>query len=204
MTYIADAQLQARAAELWRAHGLQIGFDMEELLDRLGLCLLWDDLEEAEGQVTLGALRPSTAQVIVNEQHSALFEANPGLLRFTLAHEAGHWVLHCAAARSGTGSIFEADRTWCRDGSFDPIELQAEGFASYLLMPTDRLRPSLPLEPWTGWPTVYRLAEQFAVSPTAMIVRLQRGSWAYRGDDGTPKSGAAVSGAAEQPQMRLL
>ncbi len=100
--------------------------------------------------------------------------------------------------------MFTNDRTWCRDGSTDPVEIQAAGFASYLLMPTDRLRPELPSEPWTGWPTVYRLAEQFAVSPTAMIVRLQRGGWGHRAEDGTPRSGSAVSVAAEQAQLRLL
>jgi Zn-dependent peptidase ImmA (M78 family) len=54
-----------------------------------------------------------------------------------------------------------------------PAEIQADLFASYLLMPTDRLRPELPPSPWRGWPTVYRLAGKFAVSPTAMVVRLE-------------------------------
>jgi Zn-dependent peptidase ImmA (M78 family) len=125
---------------------------------------------------------------VINERHRERFDANPGLLRFTYAHEVGHWLFHCEDARAGNLAIFENGRIWCRDGSADPTEIQANRFASFLLVPTDRLRPLLPSVPWSGWPHVYKLAEHFAVSPTAMIVRLEQGGWGARDEAGVPSS----------------
>ena len=116
--------------------------------------------------------------MILNDTRVSSFEANPGLQRFTVAHEVGHWLFHADEARSATLPMLDATRTLCHDGARTPAEIQADLFASYLLMPTDRLRPELPPSPWRGWPTVYRLAGKFAVSPTAMVVRLEKGDWA--------------------------
>ncbi len=185
MSFIPDAQLESRASELWRRHQLEPGFNIDALLDALGLNLLWDELPHD----VLGALKPAEALVILNDKRVADFEANPGWERFTTAHEVGHWIFHAEEARTGTLPMLEGGRTWCRDGSRDPAEIQADRFASYFLMPTDRLQPLLPIPPWQGWPPVYRLAERFRVTGTAMIVRLERGGWAHRDGNGTPRSG---------------
>ena len=42
-------------------------------------------------------------------------------------------------------SLFDGQRIWCRDGSSDPVERQAEIFAAALLIPKDRLRAALHL-----------------------------------------------------------
>ena len=189
MTFIPAGRLENRAAELWRQHGLGPGFDAEALLDRLELSLLWNELPAD----VLGALKATESLVILNQARLAHFDATPGLRRFTLAHEIGHWLFHAEDARSGTLPMLEGGRTWCREDADDkprpPSEIQADLFASYLLMPTDRLQPLLPPAPWRGWPHVYRLAEQFAVSATAMIVRLEKAGWAHRAEDGTPVGG---------------
>ena len=185
MSFIPDTRLEARAADLWRKHRLEPGFDMEALLDGLGLNLLWDELPDD----VLGALKPDESLVILNEKRAADFQANPGWERFTAGHEVGHWILHGEEARSGILPMLEGGRTWCRDHSREPAEIQAERFAAYLLMPTDRLQPLLPTIPWYGWPPIYRLAELFRVTATAMIVRLERGNWAHRDASGTPRSG---------------
>jgi hypothetical protein len=185
MTFIPEARLESRAADLWRRYHLEPGFDVEALLDTLGLSLLWDDLPED----VLGALKADEALVILNERRVADFEANPGWERFTACHEVGHWLFHGDRARTGTLPMLEGGRTWCRDGSRDPEEIQADRFASYVLIPTDRLHPFLPAAPWSGWAPVYRLAERFRVTATAMIVRLERGNWAHRDVTGTPRSG---------------
>lgn len=203
MTYVPDARLESRAAALWRAHGLEPGFDIERLLDKLELGLLWEELDEQPGEVLLGALQPGTARVIVNERHLDRFNASPGLLRFTLGHEIGHWLFHCEDARAGNLSIFSNDRIWCRDGSTLPPETQANRFAAYLLTPTDRLRPALPQGAWAGWPPVYALAERFGVSPTAMVVRLESGGWARRNSIGVPRSLGAKEPDSQQPELPL-
>lgn len=186
MTFIPDRRIEARAADIWRLHRLEPGFDVEQLLDLLGLSLLWDPLPAD----VLGALKAEESLVILNEHRLEDFETNVGLQRFTVAHEIGHSVFHAEDARSGSLPMLEGGRTWCRDASRTPTEVQADLFASYLLMPTDRLQQALPRASWHGWPTVYRLAETFAVSPTAMIIRLQKANWAHRGHDGVPASGS--------------
>ena len=75
----------------------------------------------------------------------------------------------------GQLSFSAAERIWCRERSRDPVEIQAERFASYLLMPTDLLKPRIPPNPWRGWRVVRDLAAHFGASPTAMIVRLEVG-----------------------------
>lgn len=191
MTFIPDARLEARAAEVWRRYQLQPRFDIEALLDSLDLSLLWEGIPEAPNEKILGALRPAAAQVVLNESHLTELEDNEGLRRFTVAHEIGHWCLHAEDAGSATLPLMIGDRVLCRDGSKHAIEIQADRFASYLLAPTDLLRERLPTEQWHGWPAVYLLADYFGTSPTAMIVRLEKHRWAHRDDGGTPASGPA-------------
>lgn len=189
MRFIPAAVLDARSAELWRRFRLEPAFDAEALLDSLELNLLWDTLDEEDGVRVLGALLARDRLVILNDRHFADFEARPGLRRFTIAHEVGHWMLHADAARSGTIPIDRGGRTWCRSGATEPAERQAEMFAGRLLVPRDRLINVLPVSPWEGWPPVYELAERFVVTASAMIVRLEELELAHRDSGGVPRSG---------------
>jgi hypothetical protein len=135
VTYISEAQIEARAAELWRRHSLEPGFDVERLLDDLGLGLVWEVVDDhgAEGAV-LGQLIPEKQLVVLNERHIEGLEDKQGRLRrYTVGHEVGHWVLHADAARLGNLSLFDGDRIRCRNGSPDPVERQAEMFSAALL-----------------------------------------------------------------------
>lgn len=190
MTYIAEAQIEARTSELWRCHSLEPGFDVERLLDDLGLGLVWEDVDDSQGGLVLGQLIPEKKLVVLNERHIERLEEKDGRLRrYTVGHEVGHWVLHADAARSGTLSLFDGERIWCRDGSPDPIERQAEMFSASLLIHKDRLLAALPKAPWRGWPLVYRLADAFVVNVTPMTIRLERLGWMHRDEQGTPVSG---------------
>ena len=192
MTYIASAQIEARATELWRHHDLSPGFDIERLLDQLGLGLVWEEVDDDAGGMVLGQLVPAARLVILNERHVEKLEKGGGRLRrFTVGHEIGHWLLHAEAARLKALSLFDGKRIWCRDGSADPVERQAEMFSAALLIPEERLRAALPALPWQGWPTVYRLADAFLVNPTPMAIRLEQCGWMHRREDGTPVSGRA-------------
>jgi len=192
MTFIPQAQIETRAAELWRQHQLEPGFDVERLLDDLGLGLVWDEIEDGDGAGrVLGQLIPGQRTVVLNERHVDDLEAREGRLRrYTLGHEIGHWLLHADAARTGTLSLFDGERIWCRDGSFDPIERQAEMFSAALLIPEDRLRAALPQSPWRGWGVVYRLADTFAVNVTPMKIRLERLHWMHLDEGNVPTSGS--------------
>lgn len=189
MTFIPEPLLEQRAAELWQQHGLEPGFDVERLLDRLGLGLVWEDVADDRGRI-LGQLIPEQQLVVLNERHlDALEEKDGRLRRYTIGHEVGHWELHAGAARSGTLSLLPGGRTWCRDGSPDPVERQAEMFSAALLIPRDRLRAALPKRPWRGWPTIYDLADLFVVNITPMRIRLERLGWMHLDEYGVPASG---------------
>lgn len=99
----------------------------------------------------------------------------PNRQRFTLAHELGHIQLH----RPEIEKAVHVDRgSLRRDGlaaaGVDPIEIEANVFASELLMPTDLLRAALKgrsvdLEDDEA---VAALAKRFRVSEAAMRHRL--------------------------------
>jgi hypothetical protein len=166
------------------------GFDVERLLDRLGLDLVWEAIDDDDGGAILGQLLPEKQLVVLNERHIDRLEEKDGRLRrYTIGHEIGHWELHADAARSGSLSLFDGERIWCRDGSPDPVERQAEMFSAALLVPRDRLRAELPAAPWRGWAPVYRLADLFVVNVTPMAIRLDKLGWMHRDEQGVPVSG---------------
>ncbi len=190
MMFIPEAQIEARTAELWSRHALEPGFDVEALLDKLGLGLVWETVDDEGEAVVLGQLIPEKQLVVLNERHIERLEEKDGRLRrYTIGHEIGHWTLHADAVRSGTLSLFDGERIWCRDGSADPVERQAEMFSAALLIPKHHLLEVLPKAPWKGWPVVYRLADAFLVNLTPMAIRLEKLGWMHRGEDGIPASG---------------
>jgi Zn-dependent peptidase ImmA (M78 family) len=153
--------------------------------------------DNGEGEV-LGQLVPDEKLVVLNERHRTRLEQKDGRQRrYTIGHEVGHWTLHSEAARSGTLSLFDGQRILCREKSQHPVERQAQKFAAALLMPRDQLLPMLPPAPWQGWRHVYRLADDFVVTPTAMMVRLEELRWAHRDEDGSPASGPKVAAGQE-------
>lgn len=190
MAFIQEPEIAARADDLWRLHGLMPGFDIEQLVDDLGLSLLWEAITDTPGEHVLGQLDPSEARIVLNERHIESLEANGGRLRrFTIAHEVGHWVFHAELARSGALTLFEGRRIWCRSGVQDPVERQAEMFAARLLMPRHHVNAIVPKARWGGWGVVYKVAEAFVVSPTAMMIRLEELGLGHRLETGEPKSG---------------
>ncbi|TWT45039.1 hypothetical protein RAS1_14600 [Phycisphaerae bacterium RAS1] len=125
-----------------------------------------------------------------------------GRYHFTLAHEAGHWRLHRKYYLEDVaqGRLFGDDLAKpayvCRSGDTKPVEWQANQFAANLLMPRKFIYAAW--EVWRGNSNVVAvaelrdrstgaanmtdedvmedfcrpLAEQFAVSPEAMRIRL--------------------------------
>jgi hypothetical protein len=74
--------------------GINVGLPvpLEQIVEQvLGLHFDWDVIEEQPGEQILGGLDAANKKVLLNEKHLQLFEANPGLLRSTIGHEAGHF-----------------------------------------------------------------------------------------------------------------
>lgn len=176
--------------------------DDDELLHRWQLRRCRHQVIEIVGQerwprTSICGLRKHHVDVLGDDT----LDGNLGLRRFTLGHEIGHWELHVRPTGGGQLAYIEGDRSWCRERSSNPLEIQAERFAAFLLTPTELLVPRLPPAPWGGWTPVRELAAYFGTSLTAMIVRLEKGAWAHRDANGYPRSGKPK---VESPQLVLL
>lgn len=65
---------------------------IEKIVEQvLGLDFDWDVIEELPGEQILGGLDAVNRKILLNEKHADLFKRNPGLLRSTIGHEAGHY-----------------------------------------------------------------------------------------------------------------
>ena len=104
-----------------------------------------------------------------------------GRIRFTLAHELGHFMLHIAPDNNlGKDiSIEDNEVSYNRDDNWDHIEMEANNFASQLLMPssmiTEETKKILQENPnLSKDEIVEKLASIFAVSNLAMKYRLKK------------------------------
>jgi hypothetical protein len=201
--YIRAAEIERRIRGLWLRHGLTPRFDVERLLDDLDLGLLWIPLEPRDGLPVAAELVPSIRQVWVNENLVPLFATNAPLLRFTLAHEIGHWVLHAGLIDGGTLSERRAGPGFltCRQSDLETrvgrgdgyrVEFQANLFASHLLAPDWILVEQLERHGCDGWVAVRRVATSLAISATAALVRLIQDGHAHRDGNGVPRPGPVV------------
>ena len=168
----------------------------------LGLSLDFDSMDKLLGQRgVLGATWIDTKEVIIDEHLDP--SDNPtieGRYRFTLAHEIGHWELHRHQVVVSTDrSLFcgkPQPSIICRSNAKkDPIEWQADCFASYLLMPvqmvenewkklTGDYKPIVVADEIAAFKSRFgedesyvvnlakQMAQQFEVSGQAMQIRL--------------------------------
>src|SRR5262249_1316030 len=73
---------------------------IEKVVERvLGLDFDWDEIEEGPGEQILGGLPVASRTIYLNPKPLPTFEANPGLERSTIGHEAGHWDIDIDRAR---------------------------------------------------------------------------------------------------------
>lgn len=114
---------------------------VEEIMERsLRLTIRYLDLSEVfRDRQVLGATYIEKRLVCIHER---LFDqGSEGRLVFTCAHEAGHWVLHRRYVGSQGGRRKEKDAIVCTSSNArEPIEWQADYFASCLLMPERAVR----------------------------------------------------------------
>lgn len=89
-----------------------------------------------------------------------------GRIRFTKAHELGHYILH--RLQRGAFECSAADMLhWSQDDK--DMEAQADLFASYLLMPLDDFRQQVPAA--VDLDVLGRCADRYGVSLTAAILK---------------------------------
>lgn len=217
LRYMKDQEFEDEAALLLAEYSQQhvpvtappIPID-DIVADYLRLSVFYKDLKKEFGvDDVLGALWVNKRQVDIDL--GLVPEDNPSMLgryHFTLAHEAGHWRLHRHLFQKKANQLrllpdgAERPEYICRSTDRDPIEVQANRFASCLLMPREMVKRA-----WHEWrgsmdpiylddlttasgqpPTgadddpitkrlfenaVRPLATTFEVSPEAMRIRLE-------------------------------
>jgi Zn-dependent peptidase ImmA (M78 family) len=108
-----------------------------------GLTIEWDDIDEPNGFVVLGALAPSTRTIVMNTRHLDRFERWVGPERFTLAHELAHWIYDADPMQQsldlgGTAEVFcRRDDTSELDDTTRIREQNANKLAAHLLLPDE-------------------------------------------------------------------
>jgi hypothetical protein len=90
--------------------------------------------------------------------------ASPGRIRFTQAHELGHYILHRQARPA-----FQCNNDDMLDWEDKTIEAEADLFASYLLMPLDDFRAQVTTS--VDLDLLGHCAERYGVSLTAAVLK---------------------------------
>lgn len=169
----------------------------------LGVDFLWEEIEELPGELVFGGLRMEEKLIVLNESRRAMFEGKPGLERSTKGHEMGHWDLFGTKDQPSQLVMFEEDARFVRRSTpagdvrvmkaliktpegqellrkiqkraDDPDEARAVNrYAAALSMPKRLITEEAMKIDRRSWPPLYRLAERFEVSITALAVRLKQ------------------------------
>jgi hypothetical protein len=179
----AERELGEVPSWIWNRERLPV--PLETIADSHYGLLVRDEIELAvfaglDGEVHIsGLLLPGTREILVDAEEGPRW---PGRRRFTIAHELGHWVLHCASGRAGAEPVhcrsesLSEDAVVGDDGEESepppryppPRERDANRFAAALLM------PRLLVETEYAWldGDERRLAHAFGVSLAAIQWRL--------------------------------
>jgi hypothetical protein len=158
-----DQEFEEEAALLLAEYGNKHGqvtsppIPIDEIVELyLGLRLEFNDMQQLFGVDDVhGALWVNEKRVGIDQRleptdHPAML----GRYHFTLAHEAGHWRLHRHLFQRIANQLnllpvgVERPEYICRSSDTEPIEYQANRFASCLLMPREMVKQGW--EQWRG------------------------------------------------------
>ena len=163
LQFLSDKDFEDEAAILLAKFGEDYGavttpaVPVEEIAElHLELSLTFDDMQSLFGVDDVhGALWVNQRRIGIDCRLDPT--ENPSMLgryRFTLAHEIGHWQLHRHLFFKNANQPMllidnvERPEYICRSSDTDPLEYQANRFASCLLMPRELVKKSW--EEWRG------------------------------------------------------
>lgn len=156
--FLTETHIEREAERLLAAYATRFKpiteppIPVDEIVDcYLELMLEFADLRtEFNAPDVLGAIWVEDKRVAIDQSLDPSENTRlEGRYRFTVAHEAGHWVLHreqlLAARQPGLFTGPRPPSVVCRDTSVKPpIEWQADYFAGCLLMPAAMVRARWP------------------------------------------------------------
>jgi IrrE N-terminal-like domain len=180
--YLSEAYIETRVSDTLRrffagGQAVRLPIRVERLAEDLfDLVVSWERVDTTEGALTLGGLRVSRHQLVLNELAREHFDRYPGSENFTKAHEIGHWVLHVRSAPANE-PLFQpqaGEEIVCTSAAKKPQrEVQADMFAAMLLMPRDLLLATCEGRAIDAWPELYELCRLLDVSISALRIRLE-------------------------------
>lgn len=146
----------AQLLDLAKRSGIESSpLDVQKLLSLLGITLISAPMkDEVSGMLSLSENGKDWV-VKVNALH------HPNRQRFTIAHEIAHFSRHRSQQEK-----FE-DMNFFRNGDSNPMEVEANRFASELLMPEQTFRDKVRI--FSG--SIEAIAQFFKVSTLAVRVR---------------------------------
>lgn len=175
--------LEQKASELIRRYACQrkwspsLPIPLDSLIEHtLDLCIEFDAIEEPPGTKIWGCIQPGRKTITLNQNHVETFAECPGLERFTLGHEVGHWIMHVDQAELSQPSLFDSSSEIivCRDGDDSTQERVADRFSAFLLMPRDLMRAELLKHDVMSRAGFRDFAAKTKVSNSALSLRLNK------------------------------
>lgn len=142
LDYLREAEIKARAAAVLKRHQCSVPVDPRTIIEaEPELRLHYDDYKDAyEGAIEYTE-EDDKYDIYINTSATQ----DPNRERFTLAHELGHFFIneHQFDLASGKVPFFRFQPNLQRNHAEALAELEANVFASHLLMPTTRLRAAI-------------------------------------------------------------
>jgi len=194
--FVPDSRLEACASALLGRYERTIEpitappVPVEKVADLLlDLVFDWQPIRDTDEEPILAYIDPQSQRICLNQSRRPHFNTYFGTYEFTVAHELGHHDLHL-----GDGGLEQVEFDFgqgmsnkqvfvCRGTETSRRELQADRYASYLLMPAQLLVPAIEDMP-LSWPALYKLRDAFHVSITALKIRLENLGCLYVDENG--------------------
>ncbi len=146
----------ARLLEFARKNNLELlPLDIEGVGNKLSIKISRTSLEDDVSGVLQENKSDNSWELLINKNH------HPNRQRYTIAHEVGHYCLHRHLKTEFKDKIF------FRGGDTTRQELQANSFASEVLMPEHEFRRLVR----EGTKSIEQLANIFKVSTLALRIR---------------------------------
>jgi Zn-dependent peptidase ImmA (M78 family) len=183
--YLSTEVIQKKAEQLramYLGDDFQLPIDVELLAEDMGL-EIWP-VENLTHQASIDAIMIHSLRVIMVDEDEFTDPARWGRLRFTLAHEIGHFVLHSQIFENISFKSIDEWVSFLRGlENYDRLEIQAHEFGGALVVPRSRLvlciqQEKAKLLNLEGAELEQRLAvrlsRSFSVSPELINVRFDR------------------------------
>lgn len=162
----------------WTGHIEKI--DIDHIIEfTYDLDIVWENIDGLDTKgIILAAIKPSDKLIIMNESKKELFKEKMGTMNFSKAHELGHWILHVTEQNDYEQITFLPTEVFhCRNMvKRPPKEVQADMFAASLLMPKEIISEAvneLKHKGFVSFPELYRIADEFEVSISALTNRIR-------------------------------